>query len=194
MYISAHTHTQYISIFKFAYSLTPRRTTSQDFARVSEPSLESTKTLVFLHRYGISSIKPSKIPPPARKSCSEHASKLLCVQKGCSGSAQELQKAAPAELLSRQKVEKAAPAVLRSCPEAESTFLHRVRRHSALENTNQRDFGATSRSKLIQNHVRRYGSKMLGSAPLHSVSLNSVAPFSVHVYARFTLVYIYSIT
>ena len=63
---------------------------SQDFARVSEPSLESTKTLVFLHRYGISSIKPSKIPPPARKSCSEHASKLLCLRKGCSGSASEL--------------------------------------------------------------------------------------------------------
>ena len=161
-------------------------------------SLISTKTLVFLHRYGISSIKPSKIPTPARKSFSEHASKQLCLQKGCSGSASKLpgarkgcsgsalelprvRKGCSGSASELPKVEKAAPAVLRSCPELETTLLHRVRRRSTLENANQRDFGVTSRSKLIRNHVRRNCSNTRGSAPLHSVFLCSVPPYSVHV-------------
>ena len=103
-----------------------------------------------------------------------------------------VEKAPPAVLGSCQKVEKAAPAVLRSCPELETTLLHRVRRRSTLENANQRDFGVTSRSKLIRNHVRRNCSNTRGSAPLHSVFLCSVPPYSVHVYARVhTSIYIY---
>ena len=66
------------------------------------------------------------------------------------------------------------------------------RSHSALENTCHSDFEATSRSKLIRNHVRSNCSKIRGSAPLHSVSLCSVPPSSVHGYARVHIsIYIY---
>ena len=96
------------------------------------PRSRSTATSSLLHRYGISSIKPSKIPPLARKSCSEHASKLLCLQKGCSGSASKLpgtrkgcsgsvlelpraRKGCSGSASELSEVEKAAPAVLGSC-------------------------------------------------------------------------------
>ena len=200
------------SIHKFSFGLRGLRRVC---TRLGHPRSRSTATSSLLHRYGISSIKPSKIPPLARKSCSEHASKLLCLRKGCSSSASklpgarkgcsgsalelprarkgcsgsaselsEVEKAAPAVLGSCQKVDKAAPAVHRSCPELETTFLKRVRNHAALENPVPCDFEATSRSKLIRNHVRRNCSKIRGAAPLHSVSLCSVPPYSVHGYAR----------
>ena len=221
LYVYVYVHV-YVYVYVYLYN-NSRSSLQRLWMRLGAGSSRSPATSSLLHRYGISSIKPSKIPPPARKSCSEHASKLLCLQKGCSGSASKLpgarkgcsgsalelprarkgcssnaselpkvEKAAPAVLGSCQKVEKAAPAVLRSCPELETTLLHRVRRRSTLENANQRDFGVTSRSKLIRNHVRRNCSNTRGSAPLHSVFLCSVPPYSVHVYARVhTSIYIY---
>ena len=125
--------------------------------------------------------------PGARKGCSGSPLELPRARKGCSGSASELsevEKAAPAVLGSCQKVDKGAPALRRSCPELETTFLNMVRNHAALENTVPCDFEATSRSKLIRHHVRENCSKIRGAAPLHSVSLCSVPPDSVHGYAR----------
>ena len=112
--------------------------------------------------------------------------------------------AAPAMLRSCRKVERVVPAVLGSCQKvekllrqcigtAQSSKLHfprGVRNRAACESTITMNFEPASRSKSIRNHVRRNCSKMLGSAPLHSVSLKSVPPFSVNGYARFTLVYI----
>ena len=76
---------------------------------------------------------------------------------------------------------------LRQCfGAAESSKLRfsSARRHSALERTFQSDFEATSRSKFIRSHVQRNCSNMLGSAPLHSVSVCSVSPYSVHRHSR----------
>ena len=126
--------------------------------------------------------------PAVLRSCQRLEKAAPAVLRSC----QKVEIAAPAPLRSCQKVETAAPAALRSCPELETTFLKGVRNHAALENTVTRYFEATSRSKSIRNHVRRNCSNIRVSAPLHSVSLCSVPPYSVHVYARVhTSIYIY---